>query len=256
MSILVPIDRSLSTKTAFTFALALAQSRQAPLLLYAVVDREAAGASESQPAVRRLQRLRASVRARRLLAMAVEMAADAGVTATATATYGDAAEEIVASARSSRAETIVVGTTYEAADHPGVAEALVRFAPCPVIVVGSAAEEEDRYQGVRHRPLFALRLIDVAQGEYERVRGDLGLLIRQLEQQLRVQTNLFGTADARRLGVVARFLPTGGLAREQWQTRFDGYLTRYGCDAATYTGCVPFADEGYPRIQFKRFSVK
>jgi nucleotide-binding universal stress UspA family protein len=142
--ILVPTDFSPPAEAALATAVRLARAMDATLLLLHVAV-EAPLYSEGPfagPRVRDVFRSAAEWAHRQLAAVAARVRAD-GVDVRAEVRQGAAPAEIVARARTARADVIVIGTQgrggVERTLLGSVADRVVRTAPCPVLTVRGRA---------------------------------------------------------------------------------------------------------------------
>ncbi|HEY9085863.1 MAG TPA: universal stress protein [Candidatus Tyrphobacter sp.] len=137
--ILVALDGSACAQSAFTVAESLAKAESAKLVLCTVVDPiEVAG--EHAPAVPTDAALaQARAAAEKTLAETAGQARAAGIETETAALSGEPAYEIDRYARDIGADAVVMGTHGRSGLKRlfmgSVAEAVLRAAPCPVIVV-------------------------------------------------------------------------------------------------------------------------
>jgi nucleotide-binding universal stress UspA family protein len=144
--ILVGIDGSASSRKAVNFAADLANKYNAELILLTVVSRRS---PETDPAVEEYARIERIAEPATELALAMaESVLDGGRTAaqakgatriSAGPSFGDPAQEIIAVARTRRADVIVVGSRGHGRLAGlllgSVAQKVLSLAHCPVIIV-------------------------------------------------------------------------------------------------------------------------
>lgn len=140
---LVALDGSASAQSAFALALSLAKAESAKLVVCTVVDPMDV-ASENAPLPPTEAALaRARALAERMLSEASEHAREASVDVETKVLSGEPAHEIDRYARSVSADAIVMGTHGRSGIKRllmgSVAEAVLRSARCPVIVVHQAS---------------------------------------------------------------------------------------------------------------------
>jgi universal stress protein A len=136
--ILVPVDFSPHAERALDYAIMLAGKLPARLLLLHVIHTFPLGVTEMGPTLPQayLQGIESEVR--QSLEKYQQRLDEAGLAGETTITYGVPFEEIAQFAKTRQVDLIVIGTHGRTGlEHlflGSVAEKVVRFAPCPVLV--------------------------------------------------------------------------------------------------------------------------
>jgi len=142
-NIVVALDRSACSAHAYELALALAGAQGAKITICSVVDPMSAMWKTSSDPTPELALANAENAANSVVTEAVARARGAGLDVEGKVRSGDPAEEIVACAVATNADAIVTGTHgFTGIKHfvmGSVAEAVLRTAPCPVVVVRGEA---------------------------------------------------------------------------------------------------------------------
>lgn len=138
--ILVPIDGSETSLNAARLAIRVAQTHQANLCFLYVVDTRST-AEIARFSGRADEDLQAEfkIQGQRYLNYALNLAAAAGQTAAVTLRIGIPQQEITAEARERGVDLIVIGRVGQRGPRRvmigSVAERVIEYAPCPVLVV-------------------------------------------------------------------------------------------------------------------------
>jgi len=150
-NILCPIDRSPSSLQAFDYAIAIARWREAQLILLEVIDTTVRpGAPRSAKASRVSKETRTALETDLNRVLAARRASDVRIQIVLR--EGNVVKEILAQARTSRSDLIVIGSHgSKGVQRPigSIAERVLRVAHCPVLTVRRGVR-----QSHRHAPPF------------------------------------------------------------------------------------------------------
>jgi len=232
--ILVPLDGSACASHAFQYALALAKVQPAVLEVCAIVDPFAILGRNLPSPLDERHVAAAKAEADAFVGEALEAAAKARVAATARVDFGQPAAQIVARARSSNADTIVMGTHgrsgFKKLFMGSVAQEVLRTSPCPVVTVREKAEMHAPASGTQgvdeNAPLYMVRLVEVAPERFERLYGEIASFMDGPGADLPgiVETHIFGSVNRTRIFILAQFGTHHDWVRAQWDARLGELL--------------------------------
>jgi len=139
-SILVPIDGSRTALNAARFAIRVAQTYLAELrFIYVVDSRSISKAARLSERTEESLRRELKTKGERYLKYAEKLAADAGQNAVVVLREGVPQKEITGEARMQSSDLIVIGRVGQRGPRRiligSVAERVIEYAPCPVLVV-------------------------------------------------------------------------------------------------------------------------
>jgi nucleotide-binding universal stress UspA family protein len=246
-NILVPIDGSACAAHAFEYALGLAIAKRARLEICSYVDRKAILGRYLTPPLEKEHLAAATMEAKRAVKDAVSTASALGVPARGRVRLGQPAAEIIARAAATNADAIVIGTHgcsgFKRLFIGSVAEAVLRSAACPVIVIrekaragrvtaaaAAAAPNTDSRTG-----LYVLRLVEVAPENFDRLYGEIATFMDGPGSDLPgiVETNVYGSLNGARILIIAQFRTHHDWVRAQWDARLGELLEEIATSSDT-----------------------
>ena len=255
--ILVPLDGSACASHAFQYALGLAKAESGALEIYAIVDPFAILGHNLPNPLDERHVAAAKAEADAFVGEALEAAAKARVAATACVGFGEPAAEIVARARSSHPDTIVMGTHgrsgFKRLFMGSVAEEVLRSSPCPVVIVREKSEMQapaSETRGVDEKaPLYMVRLVEVAPERFERLYGEIASFMSGPGADLPgvVETQVFGSVNRTRIFIVAQFRTHHDWVRAQWDARLGEFLEEIAENSETLEFNLYSGDRFAPR---------
>ncbi len=227
------LDGSPCANHALGYAVGLAKAEGAKLIIYAVVDPfSILGRTPLRP-LEEERVAAAKAEADRFVADAVGQALAAGVAAEGCVELGRPALKILDRAAKA-VDAVVMGTHgrsgFRRLFMGSVAEAVLRASPCPVLIVREKADvigvPEAAPSFDFSGPVFAMRLIEVAPKNFERLYGEIASFMLGPGGELPgvVETQIFGSEDETRIMIVAEFCSHADWVHAQWDVRFGELL--------------------------------
>lgn len=181
--------------------------------------------------------------AERVVQDAVKEALAAGIVAEGCVLVGEPAREIVHYAFTAAADAIVLGTHgrsgFKRLFMGSVAEAVLRTASCPVMVVREKARvvnpPEPSRIGDGDQPVFSVRLVQLEPGDFERLYGEIASFMQGPGSELPgcLGAQVFGSEDAARILIVAEFRSHADWSRAQWDARLGELLEEIVASSTT-----------------------
>lgn len=233
-NILVPIDGSACAAHAFEYALGLATAKRARLEICSYVDRRAILGRYLTPPLEKEHLAAATMEAKRAVKDAVSTASALGVPARGRVRLGQPAAAIVARAAATNADEIVMGTHgrsgFKRLFIGSVAEAVLRSAACPVVVIREKAHAGRVTAAAPHidsrTGLYVLHLIEVAPKNFERLYGEIATFMDGPGSALPgvVETDVYGSLNGARILIIAQFRTHHDWVRAQWDARLGELL--------------------------------
>jgi hypothetical protein len=185
----------------------------------------------------------AKAEAERIVNVAVGKATGCGLAAKGQVELGEPAAKIVSHATKINADTIVMGTHgrsgFRRLFMGSVAEAVLRSSPCPVVIIREKAGLEHMAAPVQSpepdTPVFALRLVEVASEDFERLYGEIATFMNGPGGELPgiVDAQLFGSTDRTRIVILAQFRSHQDWVRAQWDARLGELLEEIAANSET-----------------------
>jgi nucleotide-binding universal stress UspA family protein len=232
--ILIPLDGSACADNALAYAIALAKAEGAQIHVYGFVDPRAILGRDLANPLEDERTAAAMSEARQIVDAAVTQAKKLGLHACGRADFGEPATGIVKRASEIGADTIVMGTHgrsgFKRLFMGSVAGHVLRSAPCPVVIVRERAffrpEARPSETATENGAIYALRLVDVAPENFERLYGEIATFMDGPGSELPgvLETDLFGSTDRRRIEILAKFRSHGDWVRAQWDRRLGDLL--------------------------------
>lgn len=241
--IVIALDGSSCAANALAYAVELARSQPAVLDVVAVLDPIAVAGHmpESLQLDRKLETARAELQ--QIVDTALAGAHAEGVAAEGHIVEGEPAQAIVAFAQRNNDDAIVMGTHgrsgFKRLFMGSVAEEVLRTASCPVVTIREAARIElGHAEPVRPKegePVTAVRLLEVAPSEYERLYGEIASFMSGPGREIAGarEAQVFGSLDHRRIMIVAHFDSAQDWTRAQWNRHLGELLDEIVANSQT-----------------------
>jgi universal stress protein A len=233
-TLLIPLDGSTSSTRAFETALKIAAAESARVAIWSIVDPLNVIGRASPNPLEDEALANARAEANRIVAAAAERAKRAGIPAESHVGFGEPALEIVARAKESSVDAIVMGTHgrsgFKRLFMGSVAESVLRSAPCPVVVVREQAHlelpVEARPPVDRASAVCVVRMVEVAARDFDRIYGEIATFMQGAGSELPgcIGSELFGSEDATRIVIVVEFRTRDDWSRAQWDERLGELL--------------------------------
>jgi nucleotide-binding universal stress UspA family protein len=241
--ILVPLDGSACANHAFDYALRLAKAEAAALYVCSVVHPAALIGRTPTAPLEEKHVAAAVAEAEGALETAVRKATLAGVPAGKHVRLGEPGTTIVSCAAEMQADVVVMGTHGRSGLKRlfmgGVAEYVLRSAPCPVVTVREQmsipAERTTPLLDEQNEPIAVMRLMEVTPATFDRLYGEIASFMSGPGAGLTgvSETELLGSEDKRRIAMIAHFESRRDWVRAQWDSRLSELLEEIAANSET-----------------------
>jgi universal stress protein A len=262
MRILVPLDGSNCAEQARLHALRIAKAEGASIEFRTFVDPRAVIGRNLPDPLKERHVAAAMAEARAIIEQAIAEASNAGARAYGYAELGEPAPNIVKRAKELKADAIVMGTHgrsgFKRLSMGSVAEDVLRSALCPVIVVREQIAGERAAPSPTivedDQPIFALRFLEVAPDDFERLYGEIATFMDGPGAELTgvLETELLGSADRARIVMLVKFSSRHDWARAQWDRRLAELLEEITANSETLEFDLYFGDRFAPKKRQRR----
>lgn len=241
--ILVPLDGSDCANHAFEYALRLAKAEGAKLDLCSVVYPAAILGRTPIDPLEVEEVAKAKAAAEKTVREAIAKAIAQGIVAEGCVEFGEPATTIVAQVSKLGADTVVMGTHgrsgFKRLFMGSIAEEVLRTSPCPVVIVREKVTLEGEKPPPKaidgKEPVYIMRLIEVAPEDYQRLYGEIASFMQGPGAELAglMDAEVFGSADARRIVIVAHFRTHQDWVHAQWDSRLGDFLEEIAMNSKT-----------------------